>query len=156
MGDDKLLLRIDNDSRPELAALVHTFNLDPQMKRWFPEAGGIATLPTYSPFSDKRRVPIEQLWPHSTDRTGRPTHIMRISRRDGFDGVNVSSIEKSESLSTLLHQTVIPKHAEVASGILSTIVRAASGLRGLSVEIGQDAYDNPDCLAVVEKALNDR
>ncbi len=54
LGDDKLLLRIV-DGRPRLAAVLHSLNLHPRTRQWFPEVGDLWLLPAYSAWTEKRK-----------------------------------------------------------------------------------------------------
>jgi hypothetical protein len=65
LGDDKLLLRIAN-GEPELRALVHTFNLHPRTRSWFPEVGDLEHLPVYSEWTEKRKLNPDDVWAGST------------------------------------------------------------------------------------------
>jgi len=152
LGDDKLLLRI-GDAGPEVAALAYGMNLDPGTRKWFPEIGDLSTLPRQSFYSDKRRVCLENFWPKKGMAAGRPTHLLRIARSEQGTGVKVRPLERFDVLSTLLRQTVIPTNAEIANSVLSVMAETAKHLRGFAVEIGVDAYSDPDCLIPLEKQL---
>lgn len=154
LGDDKLLLRSTEQSPPELRALVHSLNLFPHSKRWFPELEGITEYPAYSVWTDKRRVPMDSLRPGSAVSQGAPTHVVRVSRREGMQGIKVSPLDPHGVLDLLLRQTVIPRERAMARWILDTITRTARSVQGLAVEIGDDAYDDPDHLSAFEEALS--
>jgi hypothetical protein len=150
LGDDKLLLRIGDDGAPELRALVHTFNLHPRTRTWFPEVGNLEQLPTYSDWTEKRKVNPETIWPGSTTTEATPSVLFHLSGRSEN---RVAPLSAASVLSILLHQTVIPSHAPTARQILATIANAAPHLAGFRVEIAEDAYLNPECLSPLESAL---
>lgn len=152
LGDDKLLLRVGN-AGPELAALAHGLNLDPKTREWFPEVGDLCLLPRQSFYSEKRRVHVDDFWPKKGIRTGRPTHLLQIARSEQTGEVKVWLLQSGDVLSTLLRQIVIPNNVAIADKILSVVVETAKCLKGLGVEIGDDAYFDPDCLAPLEKEL---
>jgi len=154
LGDDKLLLRIGDDGAPELRALVHTFNLHPKTREWFPEVGDLERLPTYSEWTEKRKVHPEAIWPGRTLTGARPTHLLQLVRREEPGGVAIRPLTQSEVVSILLHQTVVPNERLTASRILAAIVTTARALRGFRVEIGTDAYREEGCLAPVEAAMS--
>ncbi len=153
LGDDKLLLSLGPDGRPRLEALIHTFNLHPNARRWFPEVGELAALPRYSAWTEKRKVRIADIWPGVTCERGEPTHLVRVHRHEGADGVRVRALPAAELLSILLRQTVIPNDRRLARGILATVAATAGRLVGLEVELGHDVYRDPDRLAALEGAL---
>jgi hypothetical protein len=153
MGDDKLLLRLGQDRRAEAVALLHNLNLHPQTRHWFPEVEMIEDLPAYSVWTPKRRVNAEEYWPDQTTFSAHPTHLVQIERRPGPSGFSVVPIDQSELLSILLRQTVIPQESATAREILATIAATARQLRGLRLEIGEDAYSQPADLAVLEGVL---
>jgi len=154
LGDDKLLLRVGADGVPELRALVHTFNLHPQTRRWFPEVGDLEELPTYSEWTEKRKVRPETIWPGCTVDRGRPTHLLQIERDESISGVCVEEMPQCDLVGTLLRQTVIPTEVETAARILGTVAPVASSLTGIKVGIGEDAYADPDCLEPLLSALS--
>lgn len=154
LGDDKLLLRLDASGTPELRALVHTFNLHPQTRRWFPEVGDLEQLPIYSEWTEKRKVRPETIWPGCTVEHAHPTHLVQVERLETGGSVQVVEMSREKLVGTLLRQTVIPSDAEIASPILNTVARVASSLSGLEVSIGEDAYAAPDCLEPLLSALS--
>jgi hypothetical protein len=166
LGDDKLLLRIGADGAPELRGLVHTFNLHPRTRSWFPEVGDLEQLPSYSDWTEKRKVHPETIWPGSTTTaavpnvlfhlSGRSTHGDRSSRTRSAvsDPLHLSDpLSAASVLSILLHQTVVPSHAPTARPILATIARTARNLVGFRVDIDEDAYMLPTCLSPLESAI---
>ncbi len=146
LGDDKLLLRTNDAGRPELRALVHTFNLHPKTRRWFPEVGDLERLPTYSLWTEKRKVDPEDIWPGTTVDRAMPTHLIQLLRRPEGTGLVADAMGPGETLSTLLHQTVIPNRPACAKPILREIARATRSLRGIRVAIGDDAFAQSDAL----------
>lgn len=87
LGDDKLLLRCTN-GKPEIFALLHTFNLHPQTERWFKNVGSLQSRPRYSNFTEKRRVSIDQITGcHSLDKA-KLTHLIHLSRRQDTHSIS--------------------------------------------------------------------
>lgn len=155
LGDDKLLLRIGGNGAPELRGLVHTFNLHPKARSWFPEVGDLLELPVYSDWTEKRKVHPETIWPSSTLSAATPTHLFQLTRTEssGSDPVKSTPLSAASVLSILLHQTVVPSHAATARRILTTIARTARNLVGFRVDIDEDAYLVPGCLSRLESAI---
>ena len=153
LGDDKLLLRRSGSGRPEVRALQHHFNLHPHTRRWFPEVGDLERLPTYSTWTEKRKVRIEDIWPGHAGEQGTPTHLVLISRRQDITGLGLTRLGHGDVLSALLHQAVIPNDRAIARQVLSTLAAAAQRLQGVRVEIGPEAYADPNCVAPLEAML---
>lgn len=157
LGDDKLLLRKEpNGKAMEARALVHTFNLFPHHRRWFPEIGDISHLPKYSVWTNKRRVPVARLRHQAPLTNACPTHLIQVVRNDDHDAIKLSPLQSSEILSLLMRQTVIPNHSPTARAILSTVAELAGTLKGLRVEVGKDAYLQPDSLDDLEAHLENQ
>ncbi len=154
LGDDRVLLRITKNGRPELAALLHSVNLDPKTRKWFPEVRGIEQMPTHTSFSDKRRIRMEDFWPKKAILRDEPTHLFQLVLSQDLDGIGISTLTNTELLPILLTQTVIPNHTETAKQILSTLAVAAARLNGLRVDIGPDAYGNSQGLSGLEAAVS--
>lgn len=153
LGDDKLLLKLEDGGEPLVAALLHTFNLHPRTREWLPEVGDLEQRPVYSALTPKRKVPVAEIWPDRTDARARPSDLVWLIRRDDFSGMEVTTLEPNEVLSCLLRQTVIPNEPGTASQIVSTIVSTASKLKGVRLEVGRDAYRDLDILSALELAL---
>jgi hypothetical protein len=154
LGDDRLLLRIGEGDQPELAALLHSFNLDPKARKWFPEAKNLESMPTHTAFSDKRRIRLNDFWPKRAILRGTPTHLFQLVLRNDLQDIRIEPLASSEILPTLLTQTVIPNHPQTASQILSTLAVAARRLKGFRVEVGIDAYHNSLALSKLEAAVS--
>lgn len=154
LGDDKLLLRTNADGSAEIAALLHTMNLHPQTRDWFPEVGDLEQLPMYSAWTVKRKVRLEDVWPGQTVISARPTHVLRI-RRNGIPGpIQVGPLPEDELFRTLIGQVAIPNDRTVAAAAMRIVARTIrSGVRGLDVVVGEDAYRHADPLAPLEEAL---
>jgi hypothetical protein len=155
LGDDKVLVRLDANGEPRLAALVHNFNLHPGVRRWFPEVGDLERLPRYSIGTEKRKVHINDLWPGRTATTGVPTHIVQVNRPATGDGIRVTPLPRGEALGILLRQTVIPNEPRTARAILTTLAGTARHLAALRLDIGADAYADANALAGLEEALRE-
>jgi len=153
LGDDKLLLRVDDGGVPEARALLHNFNLHPDTRRWFDEVGDLRTLPVYSAWTEKRRVSVDTVWPGRTLHRHAPTHLIQIVRRDDTSGVAISPLDHGEILSTLLRQTVIPREPTIARRIVTTVAATAKRLTGWRLDVGAEAYRDPECLQPLEVAL---
>lgn len=154
LGDDKLLLRTGDDGRPDLRALVHTFNLHPTTRRWFPEIGDLERLPVYSLWTEKRKVRPQVIWPGATQMRATPTHVAAIRRERRGVGLVTMPMGAPDVLSTLLHQVVVPRGAEAARQILTEVTRTARSLRGVHLGIGDDAYAEAGALEPLETALS--
>lgn len=177
LGDDKLLLRVVDAAahaasgarrataghasggavaaaQAELRALVHTFNLHPRTRAWFPEVGDLERLPRYSEWTEKRKVRPQAVWPGATRAAARPTHLVELHRAArGAAPVRVAPLAPGAVLATLLRQTVIPSEPAVARAILGTVAAAARALAGLRVEVADDAYADPACLTPLVEAI---
>lgn len=153
LGDDKLLLRLSDGGRPELAALQHTFNLHPRTRGWFPEVGDLERRPRHSVWTDKRKVRIEEVWPGQALRRGSPSHLVHINRSDDRCGVRIAPIGSHEVLDVLLRQTVVPSDRAGAQRVLAAIVPTARRLVGVRIDLGREAFRDADCLAGLEQAL---
>ncbi|MFN2460770.1 MAG: hypothetical protein ABR591_08810 [Candidatus Velthaea sp.] len=152
LGDDKLLLRV-NGGVPEVNALLHTFNLHPRTRTWFPEVGNLERLPRYSVWTEKRKVKAADIWPSIGALCARPTALVLLNRVAGAHGISASPLDRATLLDTLLRQTVIPNEPAVARTIVGTITRTALQLRGIKLDIGDDAYGDPACVDGVEDVL---
>lgn len=172
LGDDKLLLRIRDDGAPEVCGLVHTFNLHPRTRSWFPEVSDLERLPTYSDWTEKRKMHPESIWPGSTITKATPSVLFHLVGRNGKRGgverngvpvvdplnppnrfLSLWQLHPASVLSILLHQTVVPSHAPTARPILATIARTARRIAGFRVDIGEDAYMNSECLSPLESVV---
>lgn len=149
LGDDKLLLRL-RDGAPEIAALLHTFNLHPRTRDWFPEVGDLERLPRYSVWTEKRKVSASSIWSHAPCLRARPSVLVALRRQDSSHGPVARPMEVRDTLATLLRQTVIPSDPATARPIVATVAGAASRLRGVVVEIATDAYRHPSMLDELE------
>jgi hypothetical protein len=152
LGDDKLLLRHDG-ATCELRALLHTFNLHPRTSEWFPEVGDLTLLPPYSAWTEKRKFRSERTWPEASAPRARPTHVVRVRRDSGANTVRVRELARTEIFPTLLKQIAIPSDRVAAAGILATVAKTVADIRGIDLEIGEDAYRDPNCLAAFEREL---
>lgn len=153
LGDDKLLLRENADGTADAAALLHNFNLHPRTRNWFPEVGDLSDLPPYSPWTEKRKVRIESIWPDSTASQARPTHLLAVVRRADIHGLRLSRLSQAQVLPLLMRQTVIPRQRETAQRMLATLAATANRLHGWQIEIGDDAYRHDQQLAELEALL---
>ena len=153
LGDDKLLLGLDEAGDPVLLSLINNFNLHPNTRRWFPEVGDLSVLPRYSAWTEKRKVRVEDIWPESMLEKAWPTHLIEIHRRNGKSGLSIEGLDTDQLLSVLLRQTVIPHEPNVAREILSALTATAPRLCGVKLVIGESAYRDDSCLAALEDAL---
>jgi hypothetical protein len=153
LGDDKLLLRRNDEGTADVAALLHNFNLHPRTRDWFPEIGDLTGLPPYSPWTEKRKVSIESIWPGTTATGSRPTHLIEVARQPGTRGLRLSPLPQAQVLPLLMRQTVIPRHRVWAGQILATLAAAAARLQGWRIEIGDDSYERQDYLVEFETLL---
>lgn len=153
LGDDKALVALDGDGRPEVRGLASRCNLDPRTATWFPELGDLEALPRLSRWSAKRQVAIEDIWSDGFASRAAPTHLVQLQRFPEPRPTRVEHLGASEVLSALLHQTVVPADRDTARGILTVLARSARTLRGVRLEIGEDAYRDPGTLDVLEQML---
>lgn len=154
LGDDKLLLRAGADGSAEVTALMHTMNLHPRVRRWFPEVGDLERLPRYSAWTEKRKVHVEDVWPGGTAERGRPTHVLRVRREAAAGPLRVTPLSDDALFRTLIGQIAIPNDRAVAATALRTVAATLrTGVRGFDVVVGEDAYGSPDALAPLEEAL---
>ncbi len=151
LGDDKVLLRV-RDGRPELAALAHTFNLDPTSKRWLRGLDDIEQRSPYSAGTTKRRVPVSALGGAGVARA-RPTHVLQLALTGTPGTLRATALEPGEATALLLRQIVIPNDRDAAQTILRTAARAGARLRALRVEIGLNSGGSPTWSAQLERAL---
>lgn len=152
VGDDKILLRLA-DGTPQIAALLHTFNLHPQTRAWFPEVGDLEVLPRYSAWTEKRKVSVTSIWSHAPVSVARPSVLLSLERRPDVAEIRMTPLDGGAVLSTLLRQTVIPADTATARDILGTIARTAAALHGYAVAVAVDAYRDPRCLQALEAQL---
>jgi hypothetical protein len=152
LGDDKLLLRVVGDA-PEVAAVLHTFNLHPRSSEWWPELGDLRRLPVYSTWTDKRRVPASAIRADGVATAATPTDLLLLESHAEAIETRVEPLPRDAVLSCLMHQTVVPDDRDLARDIVGTVARVARGLEGWRVQVGRDAYRRPDSLAPVEAAL---
>jgi hypothetical protein len=154
LGDDKLLLRLDADGNPEVAALLHSFNLHPKTREWFPEVGDLERQPRYSAWTPKRKVFAEDVWPGRTAQRAHPTHIVRVRRNPLPVPIAIAALDDDEMFRTLIGQIAIPNDPVVAIAAMRTVALAVrSGLRGLDLVIGEDCYRDPATLEALTAAL---
>lgn len=154
LGDDKLLLRTREDGSPELRALVHTFNLHPRTRSWFPEIGDLEQLPAYSSWTEKRKVDPEEIWSGATIAHATPSHLVQLTRNQHGAPVTLAPMTQGEVLSALLHQTVIPSNRATARKILATVATTAASLNGINVDVGEDVYTDERYIKLIEAALS--
>ncbi len=153
LGDDKLLLRRAANGAGTVRALLHNFNLHPQVRGWFPEVGDLAARPVYSAWTEKRRVRAGEIWPGCERAAATPTHLVEVHRAPAGHGVRIEPLAAGEVLSSLLHQTVVPRDPATARPLLAAIAATAQDLRGVRATIASGAYSDGDCLAPLEAAL---
>jgi hypothetical protein len=153
LGDDKLLMALQADGRPEVRGLTAQFNLDPRASAWFPELGDLEPLRRLSSWTAKRRVSIAAVWGDCFATRAVPTHVVVLRRLRERVPPRIESLGAREVLATMLHQTVIPADPTVARQILRVVAGAAQSMRGVRLEIGDDAYRDPSALHVLEELL---
>lgn len=150
-GDDKVLLRREGD-RPVARALLHTMNLHPQSERWF-DVGGIEQLPRYSAWTQKRRVSLQSLAHDGAIASCEPTHVVKIERTAHRRKVRARAMERREILPALLRQIVLPLDPAEAGWIVAEAAACLRHVRGIVLEIGEDAYADPAWIRPLESAL---
>ena len=153
LGDDKLLLRADGGV-PDVRALLHSFNLHPKTREWFPEVGDLLQLPRYSAWTEKRKVFADDVWPGRTAQRARPTHVVRVQRDSTAGPIAIRPLSDEEVFRALIGQIAIPNDASVAAAAMRTVAATVrSGMRGLNVVLGDGAYRDPAVLATLTAAL---
>ncbi len=154
LGDDKLLLHL-RDGEPEVAALLHTFNLHPQTRRWFPEVGDLEHLPRYSVWTEKRKVRVNDIWVGATALRARPRVLVALNRSPDVAQAEIQPLSPPAVLETLLRQTVIPADRDVARPILTAVAHTAARLRGLRLTVPHDGYRQAGLLSRLEEAFGE-
>lgn len=149
LGDDKLLVGDAGDGSI-VAAIKQMLNVDPAIAGWFPELAQVGSLPAYSTWTPKRRVSLAMLWPHAPAATMQPTHLVVLNRVPGRGGVRVTALDRAESISALLRQTVIPRDPVVARPITRAIAQLGERLAGARLDLFEDAFEDE---ATLELAL---
>jgi hypothetical protein len=152
VGDDKLLVGL-HDGRTIVAAVKHMLNVDPATRRWFDEVGDLTPLPIYSQWSPKRRVPLASIFPDASALSMTPTHVVALERVARRPDVSVQPLDIPETISTLLHQTVVPTEPRVARLVSSTVAALGSRLRGVRLQIPDEVYGDAAALDPFERAL---
>ena len=152
VGDDKLLLGVAN-GRPTVAAVKHMLNVDPALRAWFPELGDVGGLPIYSEWSPKRRVPLASIFPGAPAASMTVSHVISLARVDHGRDIRIGPMDMAETLSALLHQTVIPNDPRMARAIAASLVGIGQSARGLRVIVPDGIYADPDALEPVEAGL---
>ncbi|MDQ6825624.1 MAG: hypothetical protein M3Z14_00260 [Candidatus Eremiobacteraeota bacterium] len=150
LGDDKLLLRQRNGVT-DLVALHDVLNLHPETQHRF--VGEVYSLPQYSAASEKRRVPIERIAGGAALQSARPTHIVQIARKQERSGVEMIALAEREAAIILLRQIVVPNDRTIAAAILQTVMKAASTLKPLCMNIGSGAYEDSRWIKRFEDAF---
>jgi hypothetical protein len=152
LGDDKLLVAMDGQPQ-RVAAVKHMLNVDPVVQRWFPEVGDLSALPEYSAWTVKRRVSLRAFWPSAPATEMSATHLIAIERRPDARGISVSAMAPADAISTLLHQSVVPRDPRIAGPIARTLATLAQRVKAVRVTMGDDAYVDPSALTAVEDAV---
>lgn len=152
LGDDKILLRM-KDGKPEIAALLHTFNLHPRTSTWFPEVGDLEALPRYSAWTEKRKVSIASIWSDAPAHFAHPSTLISLQRCSQGSGVTIVPLDERGVLTTLLRQTVIPSDRATARPIIEDVARTARQVHGIQIEIATDAYHDEHVLTALEAHL---
>ncbi|MDQ6780064.1 MAG: hypothetical protein M3Z37_02780 [Candidatus Eremiobacteraeota bacterium] len=152
LGDDKLLLRL-RDGRPEIAALLHTFNLHPKTREWFPEVGDLERLPRYSAWTEKRKVSVKSIWSDASAIAAQPTVLVLLERSPTATDVRIDPLDQAAVLAALARQTAIPAEPATARLIISNVASAALQLRGLHIKVPNDVYRDAAVLTTIEARL---
>lgn len=151
LGDDKLLLHHEGGT-PVLSSLLQTFNLDPASRRWF-DLGDIDALPRYSAWTEKRRVSLSALRSGAAALRAQPTHIVSVERNRTSPQILFSSMDRAQTAATLLRQIVLPSDPIAARALMTEAMRLVARVKGVRLQIGDDAYAHDGWLASVERAL---
>jgi len=152
LGDDKTLLREEGEDITA-RALAWRFHLHPSSSRWFPEAGDINIWPTYSRWTDKRVVRIENVWPNRLLDRAVPAAVVQLERNDDGPALAVEPLDQIDTLNTLLRQVVIPIDAEHARPLVACVTATTARLRGARVKVGNNAFANPSTAERLDEAF---
>ena len=117
--------------------------------------GDLRALPEYSAWTVKRRVPMAAFWPSAPATEMSATHLIAIERRPDARGMSVSLMAPADAISTLLHQSVVPRDPRIAGPIARTLANLAKRVTAIRVTMGEDAYADPTALLAVEEAVRD-
>ncbi len=151
LGDDKLLLHHASGT-PMLSSLLQTFNLDPASRRWF-DLGDIDALPRYSAWTEKRRVSLNALRSNAAALHARPTHIVSVERNRTSPEILFHAMDRAQTAATLLRQIVLPADPIAARALMTEAMRLVAHVKGVRLQVGNDAYAHDGWLASVERAL---
>lgn len=153
LGDDKVLLRREGD-RVIARSLARRFHLHPSSVRWFPEVGNVSSSwPTYSRWTDKRVVRIEEIWPDRLVDSAIPAAAIQLARAATGPGLCVEPVDPATTLNTLLWQIAIPTDAQHARPLLACAVAAAAQSRFAKIKIGTDAFADPAVAGQLEREI---
>lgn len=152
LGDDKALVRVGSGG-VEGRALAGRLHLDPAGSRWLQEAGDVSRWPRYSMWTDKRRVPLEAVWPGALVERGRPGCVVRLERgQESAAVIACETMDGAETMQTLLRQVALPGDAAHARPLMKTCA-ALAGLPGLCVRVGPGAFDDGAALDGLAEAI---
>lgn len=153
LGDDKLLAHLGDDGTVTVEALLHTFNLDPSTRGWFPEVGDLDRLPTYSAWTNKRKVQVGSVWDDATAHAGVPSRLVSLHRGGPPVTCSAAPLTTSEALTILLRQTVIPSDPSAARAIVEVAAACSRQVVGFDVAVGDGAHGDPTTLDDLEPLL---
>ncbi|HEY9179278.1 MAG TPA: hypothetical protein VIO32_01080, partial [Candidatus Baltobacteraceae bacterium] len=110
-------------------------------------------MPRYSAWTNKRRVPLQYLRDDAAAFESTPTHVVSVTRSTEHSQVRSRVMDRTETATTLLRQIVLPGDHAAARSIVGDVMRLAKCVRGVRLEIGQDAYSGDSWLQAAERAL---
>ncbi|MCW5764471.1 MAG: hypothetical protein KIT68_00680 [Phycisphaeraceae bacterium] len=139
LGDDKLLAR-RAPGGVEARAVARRMHLDPAASRWLAEAGDIRRFPTYSPWTDKRHVDLEGVWPGRLVTSAVVCLVVRVRREAEGAGLRWAPLELAQRIDVLGRQVAIPGEAAAARPLVATIGAMGAAARGLDLSVGPDAF----------------
>lgn len=152
LGDDKALVRVDAGVAVARALTART-HLHPSASTWLPEAGNIARWPRYSPFTEKRSVPMGAVWPRAHRERAQPAAMVQLRRDRAVAGLSLRLLDQPGTVQAMLEQVALPSDAEHARPLVRTCAAACGTMRGGALSIGEGAYDDPGFAEQLEAAL---
>ncbi|MBL8989986.1 MAG: hypothetical protein JNJ48_00235 [Phycisphaerae bacterium] len=152
LGDDKLLAR-RVPGGVEARSLARRLHLDPAASRWLAEAGDIRRFPAYSPWTDKRHVDLEAVWPGRLLSRAMIALVVRIRREPGTAGLRWAPLDQAGRFDTAARQVAIPGEAGAARPLVGVVGAIASVAQGIELVVGDDAFDDSSALDALSRAL---
>ena len=152
LGDDKILLRKENDGVTAFA-LSQRVHLHPSLSKWFPEIGEIEKWPRYSRWTEKRMVKIEAVWPGQLIESAIPAALIQLERAENGPALQIEPFDSVGTLHSLLRQIVIPNEAKDAQPLIACAAAMAPQLRAARMTVGNNAFADSSTAEKLEEIL---